>query len=34
MKDHVENKNLLDIINKIKKIKFKKKDFLEFETLL
>ena len=34
MKDHVENKNLLDIINRIKKIKFKKEYFLEFKTLL
>lgn len=34
MKDHVENKNLLDIIDRIKKIKFEKEDFLEFKTLL
>ncbi len=33
-KDHKENKNLLDIINKIKKIKFKKEFFLEYKTLL
>jgi MoaA/NifB/PqqE/SkfB family radical SAM enzyme len=34
MKSHKENKNLLDIIDKIKKIKFKKNFFLEFKTLL
>jgi sulfatase maturation enzyme AslB (radical SAM superfamily) len=34
MKSHKENKNLLDIINKIKKMKFKKDFFLEFKTLL
>jgi len=34
MKSHKENKNFLDIINKIKKIKFKKEFFLEFKTLL
>jgi molybdenum cofactor biosynthesis enzyme MoaA len=31
---HKENKNLLDIINKIRKIKFKKNFFIEFNTLL
>ena len=34
MKDHKENKNLLDIIDKIKKMKFKKEFFLEFKNLL
>ena len=34
MKNHKENKNLLDIIDKIKKIKFKKEFFLEFKNLL
>lgn len=34
MKSHKENKNLLEIIDKIKKIKFKKDFFLEFKTLL
>jgi hypothetical protein len=32
--DHKENKNFLDIINKIKKIKFKEESFLEYKTLL
>ena len=34
MKSHKENKNLLDIIDKIKKIKFKKDFFLEYSTLI
>jgi sulfatase maturation enzyme AslB (radical SAM superfamily) len=33
-KDHKENKNLLDIIDRIKKIQFKKENFLQFITLL
>ena len=34
MTEHKENKNFMDIVNKVKKIKFKKKFFLEYSTLI